>query len=231
MIKKMLLYSSSKKGGNFMNNILDMDLYEILEVDPLATQPEIKKAYHQIVKKYHPDNAGYNQEKWLNIQRAYEILSDEQSRVDYNDKYCAKHGSFKKEMQRYQYVDPTALVHLYEEHQERKNFLNEEYARQYYKILVGLYSDVEIQIIDKDLEKLSKKDVKSVLDSRRLAKQKKYLQQRKRSIKNNYLEEIKELRRKLKDDLLLEEFEIIENIENLFGFTYSNQSENVKQKN
>lgn len=46
--------------------------YEILGVDPFATQAEIRKAYLKLAKKYHPDNGG-NPAEFERIKKAYEI--------------------------------------------------------------------------------------------------------------------------------------------------------------
>ncbi|KAI0238249.1 mdj1 protein precursor, partial [Massospora cicadina] len=57
------------------------DFYELLGVPKTASASEIKKAYYQLAKKYHPDtNKGDKsaQEKFIQIQEAYECLSDEQ---------------------------------------------------------------------------------------------------------------------------------------------------------
>lgn len=63
------------------------DLYEILGVDRNATQEEIKKAYRRLAKKYHPDlNPGDKEaeQKFKEINEAYEILSDPQKRAQYD---------------------------------------------------------------------------------------------------------------------------------------------------
>jgi DnaJ-class molecular chaperone with C-terminal Zn finger domain len=63
------------------------DPYEILGVSRNATQEEIKKAYRKLAHKYHPDkNPGDKQveEKFKQINNAYEILSDPEKRANYD---------------------------------------------------------------------------------------------------------------------------------------------------
>ena len=62
-----------------------MDLYEILEIKSTATENEIKKSYHRLVKLYHPDKnkAPNASEKFQKIQSAYEILSNDKTRQEY----------------------------------------------------------------------------------------------------------------------------------------------------
>jgi len=61
------------------------DYYEILGVSRDASQEEIKKAYRKLAHEHHPDKGG-DEEKFKKINKAYQVLSDEQKRAQY-DKY------------------------------------------------------------------------------------------------------------------------------------------------
>ena len=60
-----------------------MDYYEILGVAKTATPEEIKKAFHKLAHKYHPDKGG-DEKKFKEINEAYQVLSDKQKREQYD---------------------------------------------------------------------------------------------------------------------------------------------------
>lgn len=63
--------------------------YEILEVNKKASQETISKVYKFLAKKYHPDanpdNKQEAEEKFKEISEAYEILSNEEKRKEYDE--------------------------------------------------------------------------------------------------------------------------------------------------
>ena len=62
------------------------DYYEVLGLSKGASQDEIKRAYRQLAKKYHPDinKEPGAEEKFKEINEAYDTLSDEQKKARYD---------------------------------------------------------------------------------------------------------------------------------------------------
>ncbi|MBC8587326.1 DnaJ C-terminal domain-containing protein [Paratissierella segnis] len=63
------------------------DYYKILGIDKNASESDIKKAYRKLAKKYHPDlnpNNTKAQEKFKEINEAYEVLGDADKKKKYD---------------------------------------------------------------------------------------------------------------------------------------------------
>lgn len=68
------------------------DYYEVLGIDKKASKEDIKKAFHKLAHKYHPDKSTGDAEKFKELSEAYSILSDEKKRAEY-DSYGQTFGS------------------------------------------------------------------------------------------------------------------------------------------
>ena len=62
---------------------MDKDYYTILGVSKNASQDDIKHAFHKLAHKYHPDKGG-DEKKFKEINEAYQVLSDQQKRAQYD---------------------------------------------------------------------------------------------------------------------------------------------------
>lgn len=138
-------------------------LYEILEVSENASKEIVEKAYKVLAKKYHPDlqEEGDKQEaekKMKQINEAYEVLSDEEKRKEYDLKLTQERS--KEEVQKQsqteyyqnQYTQPyqtqpmsekeyrEALKRQYQERreeQERQRQMQEQYEQRYQQAYEG----------------------------------------------------------------------------------------------
>lgn len=59
--------------------------YDVLGLNKNASQDEIKKAYRNLSKKYHPDRNGGDETKFKEINEAYDTLGDEAKRKQYDN--------------------------------------------------------------------------------------------------------------------------------------------------
>jgi molecular chaperone DnaJ len=60
------------------------NFYDILGVPKSATADEIKRAYRKLAHQYHPDKGSGNEEKFKEVNEAYQVLSSEEKRSQYD---------------------------------------------------------------------------------------------------------------------------------------------------
>ncbi len=60
------------------------DYYNILGIAKDASIEDIKKAYRKLAHKFHPDMSGGNEQKFKEISEAYQVLSDNDKRAQYD---------------------------------------------------------------------------------------------------------------------------------------------------
>ncbi len=84
------------------------DYYKILGVSRDASEEEIKKAYRRLAHKYHPDKPGGDEQKFKEINEAYQVLSNKEKRAQYDRFGQVFDGSFQNVSwgdQNYRYGD------------------------------------------------------------------------------------------------------------------------------
>lgn len=71
----------------YADTTTDQNYYDVLGVKKDATKHEIHKAFRQLAKKYHPDKNKEKgaQDEFIKIFKAYETLSDEKKRKEYDE--------------------------------------------------------------------------------------------------------------------------------------------------
>lgn len=75
---------------------MSKNFYDILGVKKNASQDDIKKAYRELCKKYHPDKNGGDDTKIKEVNEAYETLGDEEKRKQYDAMSGGGFGGFGK---------------------------------------------------------------------------------------------------------------------------------------
>ncbi|MFQ6628008.1 hypothetical protein Gotur_007835, partial [Gossypium turneri] len=109
----------------------EMSFYELLGISETGTSLEIKQAYKQLARKYHPDVSPPDRveeytERFIRVQEAYETLSDPRTRALYDkDLALGIHLAFSAR-RRYQDDESKLLVRL-----PFISYLEFSYALQY----------------------------------------------------------------------------------------------------
>ena len=68
----------------FYNIIMSKNYYKILGIEKTASDDEIKKAFRKVAHKYHPDKKDGDEKKFKEANEAYQVLSDKQKRIRYD---------------------------------------------------------------------------------------------------------------------------------------------------
>lgn len=63
---------------------MSKDYYKILGVEKGASADEIKKAFRKLAHKYHPDKQGGDEEKFKEVNEAYQVVGNEEKRKKYD---------------------------------------------------------------------------------------------------------------------------------------------------
>jgi len=63
---------------------MKQDYYKILGVGKNASKDEIKKAFRKLAHQYHPDKNAGSDQKFKEVNEAYQILSDDKKRAEYD---------------------------------------------------------------------------------------------------------------------------------------------------
>ena len=60
------------------------DYYQILGIEKNATKDDVKRAFRRLAHKYHPDKKSGDEQKFKEVNEAYQILSDDKKRSEYD---------------------------------------------------------------------------------------------------------------------------------------------------
>ena len=87
------------------------DYYKILGVTKESNQTQIRKAFRKLALQYHPDknkNSEESKQKFMEIVKAYETLSDEKSRERYDSNTISD-----KNIQGFNWTPPADFANFY----------------------------------------------------------------------------------------------------------------------
>lgn len=119
--------------------------YEVLGVSPNASNDEIKKAYRELSRKYHPDSYVDNplselaEEKFKQVQEAYDQIMKEResNKAGYSSGYNTNYGQQQSQYSGYNY-DQGAYNQGTVEFQAVRNYINARRFREALNVLANI---------------------------------------------------------------------------------------------
>lgn len=122
------------------------DYYRILHIKPSATVEEIKNAYRKLAMKYHPDrnpDDSLAAAEFADIAEAYKILSDEESRKQYNfSRHLTAPEEYKRPVEQIE-----TLISRMNEANKYLRYVNEAHFSKdnlFYSIIEVFPEDIEL---------------------------------------------------------------------------------------
>jgi len=92
--------------------------YRVLELPPRASSDEIRRAYRSLARRHHPDTGETTTERFVEIHAAYEILSDPETR----DQYDRSHDGYAERRHQDQFASGYADPGGYAERRHHREF-------------------------------------------------------------------------------------------------------------
>jgi molecular chaperone DnaJ len=80
---------------------MSKDYYQTLGIPRTASPEEVKKAYRKLAHQFHPDKQGGNEQKFKEVNEAYQVLSDPKKRENYDNFGFAYNDGFQGGGQEY----------------------------------------------------------------------------------------------------------------------------------
>ena len=131
------MYEYLSFGGESLKNFYYLNImnhYDILGVSRTASEDEIKKAYHKLAIKYHPDKNKEPgaEEKFKSIAGAYAILSDPVKRRNYE--LGVPDGM--------SHIDPFSIFNQFFQNTDMDSFINGFFSSQGNNPFMGSFDDI-----------------------------------------------------------------------------------------
>ncbi|NEO28273.1 MAG: J domain-containing protein, partial [Kamptonema sp. SIO4C4] len=137
-----------------------MNYYQTLQVDPQATQAEIKHAYRRLVKQFHPDSQTdhASHERIIQLNAAYEVLGDPQQRSQYDrQSYETPFNGGSSNSPHRRYRRTANAQQRYKQNRDRAASSDQhfhQWLQEIYRPINGLISPI-LQSLDRQIDELA----------------------------------------------------------------------------